>query len=284
MRIIDAHTHILPPEIIARREEYCQRDRCFGMLYASPRARLADAGELLASMDGAGVDMAVVFGIAFADLGLCRLCNDYVLDAARQHPLRLFPFALAAPYARDQAWREVRRCLEAGAAGIGELMPDGQGFALTDFELLDPLMALARAYKAPAMAHVNELVGHDYAGKGTQGPHQAYLCASHYPQNTLIFSHWGGGLPFYELMPEVRSVLSNVYYDTAASSYLYEDAIFQYVAGWAPAKILWGSDYPLLKQRPFLQRVTNLGLDPIALANVLGGNALAVLGVNREAT
>ena len=47
-----------------------------------------------------------------------------------------------------------------------------------------------------------------------------------FPVLRLICAHWGGGLPFYELMPEVADALRNVYYDTAASLFLYRPAIF----------------------------------------------------------
>jgi uncharacterized protein len=278
MKVLDCHTHIFPPEVIAQRAQYCERDRCFGLLYTNPRAGMADAEGLLASMDAAGVDVSVTFGLAFADTGLCRACNAYVLEMAHQHSDRLVPFAVLNPREREAGLQEARRCLEAGALGIGELMPDGQGFELNDFSLLDPLMELARHFRAPLMTHTNEMVGHVYPGKGSQGPEQAYQMAAHYPENKLILSHWGGGLPFFELMPEVRATLAQVYYDTAASLYLYEDDVFRHVMAWAPRKVLWGSDYPLIKQARFLKRLRHSGLEPAALDSVLGDNARSAFG------
>jgi len=202
-----------------------------------------------------------------------------VFSAAQQYPQRLLPMALVNPRAGAAALSEARRALEAGAVGLGELMPDGQGFDLTDFVLLEPLMALARAYRTPIMLHVNEPVGHTYAGKGAQGPQPAFELAARFPENVLILSHWGGGLPFYELMPEARVALRNVYYDTAASPYLYEDAIFRHVLAWAPHKVLWGSDYPLLGLKRCLRHLRGAGLDAASWARVTGGNARALLAL-----
>ena len=69
----------------------------------------------------------------------------------------------------------------------------------------------------------------------------------------VVAAHWGGGFPFYELMPEVQTAAANVWYDSAASLYLYRPEIFPTVARIAgPRKILWGSDYPLIAQARML--------------------------------
>lgn len=277
MVIVDAHVHVLPPEIISQREVYCQREPWFGLLYANPKARLATVDELFGSMDRAGIAKSVIFGFAFVDLGLCRACNDYVIEATQAHPERLIPFAQVNPALGRAAVNEARRCLEAGARGLGELVPDGQGFALSDQGLLNPLMELIRVFGAPMALHVNELVGHRYPGKAFQGLEETYRLAESYPENRLILAHWGGGLPFFELMPEVRAALRHVYYDTSASLYLYDDAIFHHVAAWASDKILFGSDYPLIQQDRFLRRIRKAHVAPETLAKLLGLNILRLL-------
>ena len=214
--ILDFHTHIFAPGVVAERDRWRARDRWFGQLYANPRARLATGDDLLASMDEAGVAQAVIFGWAFADMGLCRETNDYVLAMARQHPRRLIPFAQVNPLGGERAVYELERCLAQGGRGVGELMPDGQGFALDEPGPLDGLIGLAAARSVPVLIHTNEQLGHAYAGKGAHGPAQAYRLALRHPEATLVLAHWGGGLPFYELMPEAREALRNVYYDTAA--------------------------------------------------------------------
>ena len=280
MVILDAHTHILPPEIIGAREAYMAEDHWFGLLHASPRSRLVTAPELVASMDRAGIGASVSFGFGFRSADTCRRCNDYVLDAAARWPERIIPFALVSPTDGD-ATREAERCISAGAAGIGELMPDGQGFDLRTPQL-QPLLELLEAHRVPLMLHINELVGHEYPGKGHVGPQEAYDLASRHPHLRLILSHWGGGLPFYELMPSARTALTNVWYDTAASSLLYDDRIFTSVMQWAPEKILFGTDYPLLTQRRLLRRVLDLEIPPERLQALLAGNLLSALGRSPE--
>jgi len=76
-----------------------------------------------------------------------------------------------------------------------------------------------------------------------------------FPDLTVVAAHWGGGLPFYELMPEVANLTANLLYDTGASTYLYEFQIFRSVLDIVGSeRVLFGSDYPVLKQGRFLER------------------------------
>jgi len=273
--VVDFHTHIFPPDVIARREHYRQRDRWFGQLYANPGSRLATAKDLVGSMDESGVDRSVAFGFAWADPGLCRETNDYILESVSRWPDRLIGFAQVNPAASGAA-SELQRCMELGLRGLGELMPEGQGFTLED-PGLDELVEHMAGWQRPTLIHAGEPVGHSYAGKSRCTLNSFYALAQRHPQAMLIAAHWGGGLLFYELMPEVAQVLANVYYDTAASPLLYQDSIFAVSAQIAPHKVLFATDFPLLRQGPMLRRVRQCGLSAEALEAVLGSNALRLL-------
>src|SRR3990170_7020432 len=119
--IIDAHTHIFPTEIVERREAYAERDAGFAALYADPKARLATAEDLVASLEASGIDAAVALNFGWRDAGLCAFTNDYILDAARRHPGRIIPFCMVQPADGPSAARELERCVACGARGIGEL-------------------------------------------------------------------------------------------------------------------------------------------------------------------
>lgn len=275
MQVLDAHTHIVPPEILAQREQLLSREAHFAALYADPRARLATADDLLSALGHAGARGALAFGFAFDDPGLCRLCNDYTLASAAESRGLILPFAVVNP-ATPEGLREASRCLAAGALGLGELMPFGQGYDL-DHPGLGHLLELACEANASVLLHVNEPLGHAYAGKGPHGPAEALCLVQRHPHTDIILAHWGGGLCFYELMPEVRAACTRVYYDAAASGYLYDDAIYACAMQWAPERVLWGSDYPLISPRRALARVRALGLAPQAEAALLGGNLTHLL-------
>jgi uncharacterized protein len=275
--IIDFHTHITAPEIIARREEYLVRDAWFRDLYANPNARLSTVDGLIADMDDAAVDRAVVFGFGWRDMDLCRRDNDYVIESVARYPERLIGFCIVNPAAGSEAVREVERCVAGGLRGIGELMPDGQGFHLDDQQTMAPLVEVAQAHDLVLLTHCSEPVGHLYPGKGTVTPDEVIRFARLFPDATLVCAHWGGGTIFYELMPEVARLMGNVYYDTAASLYLYQDEVFSLAARWVPGKVLFGTDYPLLTPKRFVCRMEAARIPTATLRRMLGGNAWRVL-------
>jgi hypothetical protein len=275
--IIDFHAHITAPDIIARREEYCVRDAWFRDLYADPRARLSSVEGLIASMNRASVDQAVVFGFGWSDMDLCRRDNDYVMQAVERFPDRLVGFAIVNPAVGAEAVRELERCAAGGLRGLGELMPDGQGFRLDDEAAMAPIVEAAVALGMILLVHCSEPVGHLYPGKGTVTPDEVIRFARLFPDATLVCAHWGGGTIFYELMPEIAGVMSNVYYDTAASLYLYRDDIFDLAARLAPGKVLFATDYPLLSPQRLIERMRAARMPVATLRRMLGGNAWRVL-------
>ncbi len=273
--IIDAHTHIFSPNVCHMRERYCARDGWFNELYQDARARMSTAEDLITAMDLDGVDRSVVCGFAWSDQALCREQNDYIIDSVRRYPDRLIGMAVVQPRAGQDAVHELERCLKAGLRGLGELFPDGQGFSLEEVETLEPLAELLIKYNWPLLTHTSEPVGHQYQGKGRTLPQHVITLAQSFPELRIVCGHWGGGLPFYELMPEVAQALQHVYYDTAASPYLYRWRIFsvatQMVGG---GKVLFGSDYPLIRARTYLKHLEQLSIEEQDRQAIVGKNAV----------
>ncbi len=112
-----------------------------------------------------------------------------------------------------------------------------------------------------------------------------YPLITSFPDLTLVCAHWGGGLPFYALMPEVKKAMSNVFFDTAASPLLYSPQIYNQVIQLVGAdKILFGSDYPLLAQSRLLKEIKSLDLPEKTERLILSGNAQRLLGIKSESS
>jgi len=277
--IIDFHTHVFPPEVRKNRDRYIKLDPCFALLYSEPKAKIATADELITSMDETKVDVSVILNIGWTTHELCLETNDYIIDSVSHYPQRLIGFGAVQPKSAS-AVAEIERLAKAGLKGIGEMRPDIQLFDLTDKRIMAPLVEALRRRKLILLTHASEPVGHNYPGKGNVTPDILYPFITSFPDLTIVCAHWGGGLPFYGLMPEVKKAMANVYFDTAASPFLYNPQIYNQVIQLVGAdKILFGSDYPLLAQGRLLKETKSLHLAKETESLILSGNAQRLLGI-----
>ncbi len=281
--IIDFHTHVFPPQIKKNRSKYIDSDPCFAILYSKKEAKLATADELIASMDKAEVDISVILNIGWTTHELCVKTNDYILESIARYPHRLIGFCAVQPNSYEAAIAEIERCAKEGVRGVGEMRPDMQLFDLRDEEIMEPFIEVIRKHNLILLTHASEPVGHEYPGKGVITPDMLYPFIASFPDLTVVCAHWGGGLPFYALMPEVKQALSNVFFDTAASPLLYTPQVYSQVVHLVGAdKILFGSDYPLLAQGRLLNEVRSLDLSEETKDLILSGNARRLLGINSQ--
>jgi len=278
--IIDFHTHVFPPEVVENRERFVKRDPVFSLVYASPRARMVTIEEHLEAMAGEGVDAAVVCGFPWQDPGISEMANAYLLDAQARFPERVHAFYTPPLSGGDAVLRGAQDALENGMKGIGEAAFYREEMKVQDWACLRELAGVARQFDRPLLLHVNEPVGHDYPGKVEMRVRDIWRFASDVPDVTLVLAHWGGGLFFYELMKSVRRSVGRLYYDTAASPYLYEPSIYRIATEiLGPDRVLFGSDFPLIRPTRYFQEIDAAGLTPEAKNRLLGENARRVLGL-----
>jgi predicted TIM-barrel fold metal-dependent hydrolase len=276
MRKIDFHVHVTPPEIIRDAKRIAQREPYFAMLAENPKNKFSCAEDVVRTLDAANFDSAVIFGFGFRDIGLCRLVNDYVIEKTRLYPKRLTGF-LVVPPGHPEAEKEIDRAAAAGLKGAGEIFPAGQDFCIEDKAQTAGFAGACAERGLPVLIHANEPVGHYYPGKTGTTLKQLETFVENNPELTVILAHWGGGLLFYELMPEVRKKFCNVYYDTAAQIFLYDARIFAIARELGIIKkVLFGSDFPLIPPERYLKFITQ-ELDADERRLVLGGNAEQLL-------
>jgi hypothetical protein len=168
---------------------------------------------------------------------------------------------------------EMERCARAGAGGMGELRLDG-----FDLEEVWEMGKVMQERGLILLLHSSEPVGHSYPGKGGTSLKDLYWLIQKLPELTIVCAHFGGGLPFYGLMPEVLSSLNHTFFDCAAYPYLYHPRVFQVVMDIVgEGKILLGSDYPLISQRRYISQIQSSSLSPEVQRKILGENARAIL-------
>jgi predicted TIM-barrel fold metal-dependent hydrolase len=86
-------------------------------------------------------------------------------------------------------------------------------------------------------------------------------------------------------MPEVATAMANVYYDTAASPFLYSKKIYAVVREMVGVeKILFGTDFPLISPQRYFYELENSGLSEEDRRKILGINFSRFLEKRTQAT
>ena len=81
----------------------------------------------------------------------------------------------------------------------------------------------------------------------------------------------------------MREELANVWFDTAASPYLYRPEVYRLALELAGTdKILLGTDYPLLEPRRYFKEMDQAGLTAEQRKAVCGDNAARLLGLAKK--
>ncbi|MCX8110133.1 MAG: amidohydrolase family protein, partial [Syntrophorhabdaceae bacterium] len=220
MDIIDFHTHIFPPEVISDRDGIIARDPRFEAIYRGSKEKLIDARGLVKYMDDNNIISCIACSFPFLDSGLLKTSNDYTIEASRLDP-RIIPFIACDPYKRTWSIREIDRCFRNGAKGIGEIGVYEKGLGKKEIKGLEDMAKIAVSQGLPIIIHVNEQIGHIYNGKTIIDFVALTDFIKRNPLLKIVLAHLGGGLCFYEFMPEIRDTFKNVYYDTAALPFIY---------------------------------------------------------------
>ncbi len=276
--IIDFHVHLFPPEIILHRNRFFDDVR-FYELYRSEKSAMVDRAGLCDMMRVEGIDRAVAMAFPFQNETYRELQNEYLIASSRESAGKIIPFL--APIENLKGLKEwAKSAKKSGAAGIGEVAFYAAGFGEEEMKYVDALLQVASMVNLPVCLHVNEPVGHHYVGKYTTSFELLYEVIARNSKTTIILAHWGGGIFFYELMKEVREAFSHVWYDTAATPYVYDEKIYEIASQIIGAKkILFGSDYPLLSPSRYVYAMRKyLGDDDIKM--VLAENARKLLGIS----
>jgi predicted TIM-barrel fold metal-dependent hydrolase len=278
--IIDVHIHLSPPSLAADRAPWIEGEPGLEALYRDPAAKLATPDELLADLDAAKVDKALVMGFPFSKEDNARRHNEWLLEECAKKPGRLYPLAAFDPRA-EWGPRLAEWFFDNGGFGLGELCVYDQGLTPALLSSLETLGSICRERGKTMLVHVNEPIGHQYPGKAPMEISQIFELARRCQGVKLILAHFGGGLPFLaSLRKEVREYLSLVRFDTAAMPFLFEPKALRLAVDLlGPESFLLGTDYPLLKTARYLKYFEAARLTEAETSQVMGLAAASFLGL-----
>jgi len=290
--IIDCHTHAYPKEVVeVPRAWALERGETHWADVVAPQDRpsiqgWSDPQSMLAAMDAAGVERAVLLGWYWEQEATCRWHNDVMTEWIQAAPERLSAFA--AIYPNADVIDQLEQARSQGLCGVGELHLGVQGFD-ADNPHWKAMAEWCVAHDWPINCHATEMAGHKHPGSVPTPVQNFVEMAEASPDLKLILAHWGGGLAFFEQNPRLRRLLTNVYYDASASPLLYDMGVFQQMAALVgPDKLLFGSDYPL-RLYPRRQKTPDMtryleqiressGFTESELEGFLGGNFQRLMG------
>jgi uncharacterized protein len=293
---IDFHVHPLEPRNLEDSRPL------FRMLNANRFEKWMDsqtlsAEGLIADMDRAGVDRAVILAVEYdMDAPLLRVRNERVIELVKMFPDRFIGFASVCPtefvHGEYQVTeRRVQECVrrlktyvDAGLRGLKILQPF-QCFYPNDPRVF-PIYAEAERLGIPVIIHTG---GEDFPGKIKYcNPVFIDDIAKIFTNLKIVMAHMGSfpfGVWFREAMV-VADENPNVYVDLAAlrPRELIEEGLLEKAVRWIGSeKIIFGSDWPAVINYPIHQAIQTVLDAPIsqeAKDNILGGNASRLLGLN----
>ena len=243
--VIDAHNHLGGPD--------------------KGDGKSQSTDDILAAMDEAGIERAVVFPFNEAEPGIsfCRT-NDYIARAAAAHPDRLTGFCRLDPNAGDYAVRELVRCVEdLGLKGI-KLHPSSQCFSL-DHPVLAEILSAAQGLRVPVLFDT---------GKAMSPPSGIAALAARFPELSFIMAH----INLLEESLKAAEAAPNIYLGT--TGYFNLRRLGEAVEKMGAQRFIMGSDSPYIKMKREVEKIDETpGLTGTGRDTVKGGTAMKVLGL-----
>jgi predicted TIM-barrel fold metal-dependent hydrolase len=238
-----------------------------------PDAATADwpVSVTVAAMDDGGVARSLI--TAWEGPRGTLISNDEVAAFVRQAPDRLVGVGSVDISRPRAAVRELRRCVrELGFRAVRvlpwlwELPPTHARF----YPVLSECCELGIPF-CTQVGHTGPLMPSEV---GRPIPYIDQV-AIDFPELAIVCGHVG--YPWTEEMVAVATKHPNVFIDTSAYTVRrYPPALTAYLRGHGAAKVMFGSNWPMIAPRKALEGLDDLGLDAATRAAFLAGNAMRV--------
>lgn len=259
----DFHAHAFHPKIAAK---VCSQLEAH---YGLPPVGSGLAEDLLDRARDAGLSRVVVHCAATVPAQMAP-ANDFALQLQAAHPA-IVAFGTLHPHAPRTAWEaELDRLRAAGVRGL-KFHPEFQGFWLDDTRL-PPLLEACRDFIW--MFHIGDVPPPE---QNPSCPVKLAKILDDFPGVRVVAAHLGG-YRHWECALE-RLAGRDVWLDTSSSlPFIRQDTLEGIVRRHDPARLLFGSDYPLFDPGQEMDLLRQrLRLDDAAMTRLLT-NADALLG------
>lgn len=218
--------------------------------------------------------------------GAKRIRNEEIAELARVNADVVIPFASVDPHKGKLGAREARDLIEnCGVRGF-KFHPPMQNFHPAD-RMAYPIYEVIAEYGLPAVFHT----GHSGMGTGMKGGGGVRLkygqpmlvddVAVDFPEMKFILAH-----PSWPWTDESLSMAlhkENVYIDLSGWSPKYfPPQIIRYANGQLSHKMLFGSDFPLIRPDVWIETARKAGFKESVMPKLLKENACRLLGLTKS--
>jgi predicted TIM-barrel fold metal-dependent hydrolase len=283
VRAIDCVVNPITPEIMRLRPKWSTDFWTQKIGRGADLAAGVTHERMLAMMDGAGIERALLIATKTGRLGLpgsWHLPYEIVAEAVRRHPERFSALAGLDPYEGMEGVRRLERAVrELGFVGAHmyphwfELAPDHAKWY--------PYYAKCVELDVPVQMQVGQSLIYtpEQRLRSVGRPIALDAVACDFPELKLIGIHIG--IPWTEEMIAMAWKHPNVYIGCDAHSPKYWPASFvQYVNTYGQDKVIFGTDFPVLDFARTREEIEALGLKEEPKRKLLRENALRIYNLN----
>ncbi len=249
----------------------------YGRIYSRERGGGSDAAAMIAAMEAAGIDHAVLQ--AEWASGDYRAMNDAVVRIVQQHPERLTGYCTVNPDAGDDMAAVVEReVTERGIRGVN-LQPFSYRLLANDKRFY-PLYQKCQELGVPVTIHSSINFSND---RSIEFGRPLYLCeiACDFPDLTIVANH--GGWPWVPELVAIAWKHRNVYIEIGAVAPKYIgtsgggwETLLQFGNSLLQDQVLFATDNMIPFERA-VGELRELPLKPEVMEKWLGGNAANLL-------
>lgn len=241
--------------------------------------------QLLAEMEGTGVDRAVILGqdthaTPNPSFKSYTIKNDDLARMADKGRDRLIPFAGVDPNAGPEGRRELKRAIKKlGMRGL-KIHSSANSVYLNDRSKMYPLYAICEEYDAPILFHTGTTGLGDCDIKYSK-PELLDEVGQEFPDLKMIMAHFGW--PWMDVAIAVALRNPNIFLDISGwrPKYL-PSALLPYMNGPLQDRFLFGTDYPMMRHSDWMRDLDEYlkpKLKQGIADNLMKKNAKRLLGI-----
>lgn len=261
-KILDAHCHIYPDKIAEKASQST------GKFYDLPVEYDGKISTLNRTSKDAGICHCIVQSVATKPEQVSSI-NRFIAQSVKESGGFMTGLGTLHPESADIE-ADVNEILELGLRGV-KLHPDIQGFKIDDYRCLK-IYELCEG-RLPILMHTGD------NRFDLSNPNRLAPVLNIYENLTVVAAHFGG----YTMWDDAKTLLpkyKNAYVDCSSCFFLMTDEeILDAINTFGEDHVLFGTDFPMWKPKPEIERLLSLGLSEKTYEKIFSENAKRVFGI-----